>query len=191
MSQWANRRPILESLPEKGYQDNDVAISLTSWIDESLSEKAEQLQSFHKELDPSTCKVASLDYLAYLNGLNGDYWDTSWSVATKRTLIKNAHSVLWQYRGTSKALSFVLDTHKIKHHIWVDGSTLLSFKLPQKLGSPKLRFYIRLPVTYHRDGWHWKEAERTARNFAPAIVGYKVCHEYFRLGFSRVGEPVF
>lgn len=160
-------------------------------MDAGLSAKADQLQNFYKQLDPSTCDASKLDYLAYLNGLSGSYWDTAWSETTKRTLIKNAHSELWQWRGTKRALSFVLGVHQIKHQVWLDSNSILPFTLPQKLGTYQLRFYIRLPITYVRDGWHWKEAKRTAKNFAPAIVGYQVCHEYFRLGFSKVGEPLF
>lgn len=191
MSNWANKRPTLDSLPEKGYQDNDVAIALTSWVDAKMSAKADQLQNFYRQLDPSTCDANKLDYLAFLNGLSGSYWNTSWQESTKRTFIQYAHSELWQYRGTKRSLSFVLDTHQIKHRLWFDSSSLLPFTLPQVLGSYHLRFYIRLPISYVRDGWHWKEAQRTAKNFAPAIVGHQVCHEYFRLGFSKVGEPLF
>ena len=191
MSEWQNNRPIFDSLPEKGYKDNSVALALTHWVDADLSSKAVQLQNFYKELDPDTCQDSMLEYLAYLNGLSGNYWDNAWNTQVKRKLIKNSHSVLWNFRGTTKALKFVLDTHELTYDLWTDGVSNLSFTMPQKLASPKLRFFIRLPVSYARNGKQWREAQRTARNFAPAIVGYRVCHEYFRLSFSQLGEPMF
>ncbi len=191
MSQWENGRPIFDSLPEKGYRDNEVADALTSWVDQELSEKAALLQNFYKQLDPALCDSDKLDFLAYLNGLSGNFWDSAWSDEVKRQLIANAHPVLWDKRGTATALRFVLDTHKIKYHLWLDGSSTMAFKMPTKMADPKLRFFIRLPITYPRHSKEWNEALRTARNFAPAIVGYRVCHEYFRCGFSKVGEPMF
>lgn len=191
MSDWQNRRPIFDSLPEIGYKDNTIADSLTSWIDEKLSRKADQLQNFYKELDPDTCQSGSLEYLAFLHGLSGKFWDNTWKETTKRSLIKNSHSVLWQYRGTSKPIKFVLDAHGISHVLWTDGSTNLSFNLPKKLATPRLRFFLRLPLTYARDNWAWKEAKRTVANFAPAVAKYSVCHDKFYLGFSQLGEPLF
>lgn len=191
MSDWQNRRPIFDSLPEVGYKDNSVADSLTSWIDEKLSLKADQLQNFYKELDPDTCQSGMLEYLAFLHGLSGKFWDNGWKESTKRTLIKNSHKVLWKLRGTAKPITFVLNAHGIQHSIWTDGSTNLTFKLPAKLAVPKLRFYLRMPLIYARDSWQWKEARRTANNFAPAVTSYVVCHNAFYLGFSRLGEPLF
>ena len=191
MSDWQNNRPIFDSLPEKGYKDNSVADALTLWVDHDLSKVALQLQKFYLELDPDTCQSGMLEYLAFLNGLSGSYWDNSWAEPVKRLMIKIAHSVLWNFRGTTYALKTVLQIHGLTFDVWLDGVSNLTFQIPQKMANPKLRFFIRLPVDYARNGKQWREAERTARNFAPAIVGYKVCHEYFRLGFSQVGEPMF
>lgn len=191
MSNWGNGRPIFDSLPEKGYRDNEVADALTSWVDQELTEKAALLQNFYRQLDPVLCDSDKLDFLAYLNGLSGNFWDSSWQDDVKRKLIANAHPVLWDQRGTAAALHFVLSTHKLRYDLWVDGNTNLSFSMPAKMATPKLRFFIRLPVTYHRGGTEWREAVRTARNFAPAIVRHEVCYDYFRCGFSRLGEPMF
>lgn len=191
MSDWQNNRPIFDALPEKGYQDNAVADALTLWIDTKLSNKAKQLQNFYNNLDPATCPSEMLEYLAFLNGLSGSFWDNSWSDQTKRTFIKEAHSTLWRYRGTTKALRFVLDTHKINYELWLDGDLRLTFQMPKQFATSQLRFFIRIPFTVSRDSWQWKEAERTARNFAPAVVGYRVCHELFRVGFSKLGDPMF
>ena len=60
MSEWQNNRPIFDSLPEKGYKDNSVALALTQWVDADLSSKAAQLQNFYKELDPDTCQDSML-----------------------------------------------------------------------------------------------------------------------------------
>ena len=185
-------RPIFRSLPQDGYQNVPTVDHLTEWVDARLSDKARQLQDLWKDLcDPLTCKPEYLDYLAVLVGLSGAFWDTQWSASVKRQLIANSHSVLWSLKGTTAVLSYVLNVHQVEHSIWSDGDLVMPFSMSRPFGSAKLRFYLRLPLAYRRESKQFVEAKRTLRNYAPAIVQHKAVYEYFHLGFSTIGEPLF
>lgn len=185
-------RPIFSRLPEAGYQDSSTVDHLTEWVDTKLSEKAVQMQLLYRDLcDPDSCKPEWLDYLAYLVGLSGKFWDTEWPTQVKRTLIKNSHTILWSKRGTYEAIKFVLDAHEIEHQIWTDGESVLSFRMPKQFGSAKLRFFVRVPLKYNKQDRVFREAQRTLRNFAPAITKNAVVYDTFRLGFSSYGDPMF
>lgn len=188
---WNDRRPVFNRLPETGYQDNEVADALTQWGDEKLSIYKDTIEEFYKELDPVTCKDASLDYLGWLNGFSGRYWDQNWRPSVKRAMISNGHTYLWRRRGTLSAIQKVLDIHGYMHHLWTDGQLRLPFPLGSKFASPKMRVYVRLPISYHRNGLEYREAIRTLENFAPAVVTHQACYDQFYLGFSRVGDPLF
>lgn len=192
MSQWHDGRPIFARLPLDGYQNNEAVDALTVWVDEKIISKAEQLQDFYTNyLNPDTCLSEALDYLAYLVGLSGEYWDKSWSDPVKRTFIKSAHPLLWSKRGTIDVISFILKTHGLAYQIWTDADLTMSFTMSATFGTTKLRFFVRLPVAYPRKGLEFREAQRTLRNFAPAVVQNKACYDYFRLGLSDWGDPMF
>lgn len=188
---WALGRPVYDRLPAIGFKDSPLADVLTQWIDQYLSNKATQVAQFYLELHPDTCQDASLEYLAWLVGLSGPYWDVTWTPAIKRALIAIAHTVLWRRKGTLGVIKTVLDIHGIAHDFWLDGSLLLTFALSGTFGTPKLRYFVRLPLQYLRSEREFREAERTVNNFSPAIVGARVCYERFYLGFSKLGDPLF
>jgi phage tail P2-like protein len=190
MSDWVSGRPFFTALPEVGYQDNDAVDSLTLWVDEQLTAKAVQLQSMWTKLDPVTTDEIYLDYLAFLVGLSGPYWDLKWSTAVKRQMITQAHSI-WSIRGTVTALNKVLAIHGISYNLWSRGSLNLTFILPGTFGKDDFTLYIRLPLTYTRFSVGFKEAERTAKNYSGAVSKTRVVYERFYLGYSRLGEPVF
>ena len=187
---WDTRRPIWGRLPAKGYQDSPVEDWLTAWADEELSAKLAQMESWYTQLHPDTCDPASLDYLAYLVGFSGPYWDTQWQETPKRALVRDSHW-LWANRGTLKAIARVLNIHQVQHDLWLSGVLRLSFGLPGRFGTPSPRVYLRLPKQYPRAGAAFGEAERTRRNWVPAVIRSKVTYERFYLGFSRVGDPLF
>lgn len=188
---WEIGRPVFNRLPAKGYKDNLAVDSLTQWQDQKLTAKADQLQNFYKNLDPDTAPIAYLDYLAYLVGLSGSYWDSNWDPEIKRQFIRIAHPYLWPMRGTMAAIKKVLDTHQLAYSIWEDGESVLPFKMPKAFGSAKLRFYIRLGIQYRRNGQTFTEARRTISNFAPAVTKTGVVYERFYISFSKLGEPMF
>lgn len=188
---WHDGRPIFNRLPEKGYKDNPVADALTAWIDTKLLAKADQLQGFYRNLDPATAEEQYLDYLAWLVGLSGNYWDFAWSSEVKRSLIAASHNFLWANRGTLAVILFVLAVHGIAHDVRTDEATVLPFKMPRSFGVSQLRVFIRLPLKYPRLGVDWLEAQRTLNNYAPAIVQARVCYQGFKLGFSKLGDPLW
>ena len=183
-------RPVLNNLPQKGYQDNDVVDWLTLWTDQKLSDTADIMESFWENLIPETCPESYLDYLAFLCGLSGPYWDPKWTIAVKRLMIANAHK-FWSNKGTLQTIKDILDIHSLTYSIWTNGALRVPFAIPAVFGRDDLRMYIRLPLVYQRISPQFKEAQRTARNYAPAVVGTKVCFERFYTGFSYVGDPVF
>lgn len=184
-------KPLLNHLPDKGYQDNADVVAITSWVDQKYAAKVEQLESFYKQLDPLTADESMLDFLGYLVGLSGSYWNTLWDAKVKRKMIALAHPVLWAKRGTLECIKAALDVHELKYDIWVDGVNVLPFYLPVKLSDPKLRFYIRLDSAYTRNGKEWREAERVLRNYCPVVVKAAVTYKAFILGASVIGDPVF
>lgn len=188
---WETGRPILGRLPYKGYQDNPVADWATVFPDEKLVQTKALLEDFHLSLQPDTCPVDRLDYLGYLVGMSGPYWDIEWSSEVKRAMIRHAHGTLWPSKGTKVALNLILRIHNLPSELWTDGDLRLSFPLGGIMGKPKLRFYLRVPLEIPRGSRKWNEVERTRRNWAPAIVLSQVCYERFYLEFSQIGEPLF
>lgn len=184
-------KPLLNHLPIKGYQDNPDMRSLTSWVDAKYRDKVKQLEDFYLQLNPDTADDDMLDYLAYLVGLSGYYWDATWSAKVKRRMIALAYPVLWAKRGTLDCIRAALDVHELVYDIWVDGVNILPFYLPVTLSNPKLRFYIRLDSAYTRNGREWREAERVLNNYCPAVIKSAVTYKAFILGASVVGDPVF
>lgn len=187
---WHDDRPVFSQLPQVGYQDNPTVDWLTFWVDQKLVDKANQLQSIYTKLDPATTDAAWLDYLGFLVGLSGNYWDVKWSSTVKRQMITNAHS-LWSSRGTLKSIKKVLDIQGLTYSIWTNGSLRLPLTLPSTFGRDDLRVYIRMPLKYQRASLEFKEASRTLRNYAPAIVKSEVVFDLFYLGFSRISDPLF
>lgn len=188
---WGAGRPLFNRLPEKGYKDSQPTDAVTVWVDEYLVKTKQLLETFYLSLDPATCPDDQLDYLAYLVGLSGTFWDTRWSPEVKRAFINQSHVYLWRNRGTLACLKKVLDIHNLSYDIWQDGNLTLPFAMSSAFGTAKMRLYIRLPLIYLRGQQEWLEANRTARNFVPAVVKHQVCYEYFALGISRLGEPMF
>lgn len=188
---WSVGRPVYKRLPYNGYQDNSLVDHISNWVDFRLTQASVLAQNFYREVSPDTAQDASLDYLAWLVGMSGQYWDTTWSSSVKRAMIRLAHPVLWKNRGTEVVLRKVLDIHGIEYNIWTDGNLQLGFILPGTFGTPKLRFFLRLPLSYLRSGPVFREARRTVANFSPALVQKTVCYDRFYLGFSLLGDPLF
>ena len=188
---WDQGRPVYSRLPNVGFRDNQVANWLTTWADEELVKVREVAQEFYRTLDPDLCPVGRLDYCAWFYELTGSYWDVRWSEQVKRDMIRSARSYLWLHRGTAQVVKKVLDIHGIAYSLWVPRALLVPFNLPGTFGGGALRWYLRLPIDYRRNGYQWKEAVRTVDNFAPVITKHKVVYRKFYLGFSVIGDPLF
>ena len=187
---WDMLRPVFLRLPKNGYGDNDLVDAITDWVDSKLMATLDKLGNFYKELDPTIARAESLDYLAATVGLNGRYWDVLWSDQVKRDMISSV-AFLWRNRGTDRCIRRVLDLHGLTYDIWTDGSLKIPFTIPGTLGAALLRYYVRVPLTYHRFGLEYREAERTLRNYAPALIKARVVYRTFAVGISKVGDPLF
>jgi phage tail-like protein len=183
-------RPIYERLPETGYQDNEPSDWLTLWVDELLVAKATQLENIWQKLDPVSTDIEWLDYLAYLVGLSGVYWDTKWLPVVKRNMVLRANE-FWQNKGTLRTIREILNIHSLAYTVWVAGSLRVPFTVPSAVGSSDLRLYIRLPLSYARNASEFRETSRTLRNYAPALVSTKAVYEYFYAGYSLADDPAF
>ena len=187
---WASKRPIMNSLPQYGYQDNLVTDWLTAWVDSELSKTAEGLQNFYTNLQPDTAPSEYLDFLGWLVGFSDRYWDVSWSDSVKRGMIQNGYWIV-NHIGTLDSIRRVLDVHQIPYDIWLDGNLNLPFKLSGTFGTPSLRYFIRVTLGVGRSSKAWKEVERTIRNFSAAPVRGRVSYQGFKLGYSKLGDPMF
>lgn len=187
---WESKRPVFSSLPAYGYQNNDVTDWVTSWVDQELSKVSDTLQNFHENIDPATCPESLLDYLAWMVGLSNQFWDVTWQPSVKRAMIANAH-YLFNHLGTLDTIRKVLDIHGLPYDIWTDGNLTLPFTLPGTFGKPRLRYFVRVPISVNRNGRGWMEVKRTIRNYSAAVVKGSVSHEAFRLNYSRLGDPLF
>ncbi len=183
-------RPLFSRLPKAGYGDNSVADALTKWVDQTYVAKKRQLERFHLELSPDTCADETLDYLASLAALSDSYWDTRWLPSVKRQLLTHV-SFLMRRRGTFAAIETVLRVHGIDYKLWTEEALLLPFQMPKRFGGSALRYYLRLPLTYPRLGAAFKEAQRTLRNYGSAFTRSGVAYEWYYMGYSLLGDPMF
>jgi hypothetical protein len=187
---WDKGRPVFLRLPRDGYQNNPDVEALLTQPDEFLTRTKTLLETLYQRLDPLVCPVEWLDYLGWLNGWSAEYWDTLWTPEVKRALIVISNSV-WGGLGQQQILGLVLSTQGVEHRIWTAKSLQLPFTLPGTMDTPKGKLFIRVPLKYLRNGRLFKEAERTRTNFVPCVISSKVTYEYFYLGFSALGEPLF
>lgn len=201
-SAWEQGRPIYKRLPiaEEKYQVaagdpelDPVADWLTAPIDELLIAVKIATQSFYNDyLDPTTAKEKNLDWLAQLCGFTGEYWETSWTTAQKRTLIANAFTFIWQAKGTRAVLEFMLATFAIQGKIYLLGEFLADRnKTGEALGGEALEYYLLLPLKYLRTSYEWRLASKINRLYSPIYVKSQVCYNQFYCGFSAVGDLVF
>lgn len=184
-------KPVLDRMPVKGYQDNKVAQILTDFPDSVTTETADKLEKFYLELDPATAQAGNLDYLAYLVGYSGSFWRSLWPPDLKRALIAEAHTYIWPHRGTLQVIRRLLFLFGINADIWQAGTLTLPFTLPARFGGTPMRFFVRLDITHRRSERKWKEAEGILENYAPAFVRHAVVYDRFKLGFSKLGDPLF
>lgn len=182
--------PLLSILPEQGYQDNPLSAALTAPTDLKYAEVLALLESMSTKLTVDGCPEEMLDYLAYLVGMSGAYWDSTWSASVKRGFICNA-AMLWRLKGTQRSIETALNIHGIVYKIWVGNRITLPSKLPTTFGKRTLRFFVRLPLTTGRTSYDYLEANRVLTNYKPVVTDGRVCYEQFKLGYSKMGEPVF
>lgn len=198
---WASR-PIYHRLPiaEGKYQVHEddaelepVADWLTAPLDANLMDVKALLESFYADyLDPMTAKPDNLDWLAQVVGFTGEYWETSWSVAIKRELIRDSLAFIWQNKGTRALLEYLLGVFGINGKIYQLGQFLAGRnRAGSALGGENLEYFLLLPLTYLRTSQEWRLANKINRLYSPVFVDSKVVYSQFHTGFSCAGEPCF
>lgn len=194
-SAWEAGRPIYNRLPEDSeqYRYNPVVEAVTRPWDSMLLDYRNTLALFYQNyLDPQTALPANLDWLAQCVGYTGEYWDTNWTVAQKRSLIANSHTFVWPHKGTLALLEYLLVLFAIAHQVYQPGQFLAGINAAgDALGGDLLEYFILLPLTYLRTSREWQLAERLNRLYMPAWCNSLVCYEQFYAGFTVAGEPVF
>jgi phage tail P2-like protein len=182
--------PLLDVLPYEGYKSNEIVVGLSAAVNADYYGVATLLQGMPAKLAPSTAPAEYLDYLAYLVGLSGSYWDSQWHVSIKRAMVAAAHT-LWRTKGTIGCINQALAIQNIPYELWQTTQLKLPFTMPGTFYSRNLRFFIRLDLAYARTSREWLEAARVLRNYKPATVDGRVCYKGFKLGYSKLGEPLF
>lgn len=201
-SAWEQGRPIYKRLPiaEEKYQVSPddpeldpVADWLTLPVDEYLMAVKAAVDNFYADyLDPVTAKAENLDWLGQLCGFTGEYWETSWSQAQKRSLIDNAFTFIWESKGTRAVLEYLLDTFSIQDKIYLLGEFLAGRNVAgDVLGGEPLEYFLLLPLSYLRTSYQWRLASKFNRLYGPVYVKSTVCFSQFHAGFSIAGDPVF
>lgn len=187
---WEVSQPLYHRLPEVGYKDNPVASWLTQWVDHEWMLAKTTMEQWYRELDPSTCKETSLDYLAALLGFSDGYWDSSWSASQKRAVLGQTR-VLWQYRGSKLAITTIIQALDIRASLWYRDRLVLSFDLPAIFGKNNLIVNLTVPLEVRRNSREWLEVDRVRKLYLPAITASKTTYNKFYFGFSQIGEPLY
>lgn len=187
---WDKGRPIFLNLPRDGYQNNPDVEALLTQPDEFLTSTKVLLETFYAMLTPETCPDSWLDYLAWLHGWSDEYWDTLWTPTVKRNLISLSNTI-WAGLGQQRILALILTTHGVISRLWTSTALQMPFPMPGKMDTPKGTLFIRLPRQYLRNSPPFREAERSRRNYLPCTILSKTTYEYFYMGFSAMGEPMF
>lgn len=185
-----SEQPLLKILPYEGYQDNETVVALCAAMDKEYYDVATLLEGLAANLNPDTAPSTYLDLLAYLVGLSGLYYDIGWNDTVKRAMIKNAYD-LWRLKGTQWSIETVLAIQGITYDLWLRKPLTLPFTMPGKFEGSNLKCFIRLPLSSARTSREWVEANRTLKNYKPAVVDGRVCYQGFKLGYSKLGEPLF
>lgn len=185
-------RPTFNRLPIAGYQDNPLADALTQFYDEKLVAVGTQVQNFHALLDPLTCPVGYLDYLAYLVGMVYPYYDTTWSAGVKQQMILNANKLFWS-RGTKDCLRLALEIQGVPYGFYNSTNLILSFTFTSdtKFGLDSQLVFVTIPTPglYPRNSREWLEATRAIQNYTAIAAPVQLAYDHFYLGYSTFGDP--
>lgn len=186
------KRPVKGLLPgiNGQYTQNEVVDWLTAPIDADLQRLLEFFNNYGDQLNPLTAANEYLDYAAAFCGFTGEYWDRDWPIEAKRQLLSRAFSVIWPFKGTATALSFVLDSFRILHIIQQGESFIIGRNVVgDPLGSIAWDYKIILPDYYFQTPTA-RLAERLDFLFGPCWCTKEIIYdnEFFRtltvLGFE-------
>lgn len=186
------QRPVFERLPVRGYQDNTTADALTQYYDEKLVKVGRDIENLHLRLNPDTCTPDTLDWLAYMVGMVQPYYSSSWSVPVKRKAIQWANTI-FRLRGTTPGISKALSIHGFDYSIRTTDDLKLPFTFgasTSKFGTKSSTAFITMPLTYTRNGYEFKEANRVVDNYSSVVNPLRPCYDRFYIGFSVFDDPL-
>lgn len=190
---WQNETPMTGNLPEV-YRENTVSGWLSAPWDRFLFKLKTKIDAIaQRQLDPDTCDSEWLDFLGALSGFVGDYWDATWPVEIKRTLVKNGLSYLWPLRGTRQVLEYMLRLFfNDQFDVWTESEFRANVSvLDAELGEPEFKYFIRLPIDFAKTGSEFRLARRLNRLYGAAYCDSDVVYDAFYADFSSAGDPVF
>lgn len=195
---WEEGRPIYKRLPAiaEQYVGNPVVDAITLPWDEVLMQSKLATDNFYTNfLNPTTALSQNLDWLAQLCGFVGEYWDSSWSDAIKRTLIANSYSYIWVSRGTRACLQYLFSVFGLPAKIVVIGDFYAGITtLPAQIGGGNFQFFVTVPLSggFLRTSPQWALVDRLRRLYSPVFCDSRTCYaEGFIAGFSAAGDPCF
>jgi len=195
---WRTGRPILNNLPgiNGGYSDNDLSDWLTAYWDNLVVRLKVGVDDVPRQIDPLTCDERWLDFIAIPTGWVGLYWDVTWPVAAKRTLLANSLDFIWPEKGSSAVLSFVLTALSITHEIQQGESFIIGRnEVGDELGEIAWDYTIVLPTAYQNTPVA-QEVARINNLFGPLWCSSRIVYDdaLFRtlevVGFIEDGEFV-
>lgn len=195
MSAWSEGRPIYLRLPSDAekYQGNPAVDAITRPFDAILMQYKAAIDNFSRDfLDPDTARSDALDWLAQNCGFTGKFWQADWTDAQKRLLIKNSHSFIWNNKGTTRLLIFLLSVFQINATIYSVGEFLADINAADDvLGGGQLQYFLLMPITYKTTSKEWRLAERLNYLYMPVFCSSDVVYDAFYADLSAAEDPVF
>ena len=194
MSAWSEGRPIYGRLPSDAekYNGNPAVDAICQPFDAILMQYKAAIDNFSRDfLDPDTARSDALDWLAQNCGFTGNYWDPLWGDAQKRLLIKNSHSFIWNNKGTTRLLIFLLSVFQINATIYSVGEFLADINAADDvLGGGQLQYFLLMPITYKTTSKEWRLVEQLNKNFMPVFCNSAIVYESFFADLSACGDPI-
>jgi hypothetical protein len=192
-----DKRPIYSRLPQisqryKGENPASPSNWITQWFDELLVKTKASIDDLPRQLNALTCDADWIDFVAYLSGFSGEYWDKSWSMATKRAIASRANWI-WSNKGTQAVIEYMIAAVGLTAVIWLGEGFVIGESIigETTLGEPEYQYFIQVPFLYDRDGAQFRLAEKLNRLYGPIVSDSAVCYDGFYIGFSVVGDPIF
>jgi hypothetical protein len=139
---------MLQYLPI-AYQNNPVTKWLWAYLvdfDTKLSIKLEQLLIDYLDIDNATTN--GLDFIANINGLDKLFWDTKWTVAQKRMLLKNYRKIVTEM-GNKDFINWLFTVFGLNAKLTEIGGWILGVStFPMTLGGSVFNFTIKIDPSY-------------------------------------------
>jgi phage tail P2-like protein len=192
-----DKRPIYSRLPQisQRYKAENPANPgnwITQWFDELLVKTKASIDDLPRQLNALTCDADWIDFVAYLSGFSGEYWDKAWSMATKRAIASKANWI-WSNKGTQEVLEYIIAAVGLSAVIWLaDDGTFDVDNLDEiSFGEPQYQYFIQVPFSYDRDGMSFRLAEKINRLYGPIVCDSAVCYDGIYLDYSEFGDAFF